>query len=1195
MNALLHVAAAVALAQITPATDAPQPSSPERSLELFRLEDGFRIELIASEPLIAEPSGITWDEDGRLLVSELHGYNLEGHLDVQELNRSGVLDRAVRRIPAAPEARRAAERDTFGRVKLLEDTDGDGRMDRASLWADRLPPCYGLLAVRGGVVVACAPDIVFLADRDGDGEAEVRETLFTGFGRGALERGINTPRPGLDNWIWFGRGHGGEITGARLDAPVPIGNTDFRIRGDGTAIEPVTGGTGTFGITFTDFGDRFLITGGNHAYFATPLPHRALLRNPFVPSPGADANASTHDRIFPISAPHPWRLQRSQDPAWVRFYGSREATASGYFTSACGPVIYRADAFPPEYHGSHFSCEPQNNLVHRCIPERDGAGYRLRRPAGDEEREFLASSEKWFRPTGLFVGPDGALWIVDMYREIIEDYSAIPRFLQQQYGLVRGMDRGRIWRVVHESTPAIESPRLGAATIAELVEHTGHPNAWWRETAQRLLVERGDPAAAPLLSERVRTGRTPQSRLHALATLDGLGALGAGDIRAGLDDASWGVRRHALRLAGEWLDRDGAVLDRVIELAADGDASVRLQAALTLGDSRDERAIAALAEIATRRGDERWVAAAVASSAATTAPALIERIVAAGHDRARLAGEVLDLLSQTVGARGEHREIARLLGALAARGLDATIQERCLGGLETGLRRGAPGGFDDASGLRALTILLESPDGAVRDRAFAVVGALSLDGAPFLERAFARAASAAIDETLDLAERLASLRLLANAPFDVKRSACEGLLEPRQPDSLQLGAVAALASSDDAGVGPALLARWRRYTPALRAAVLDAVFARSSRLPALLDAFDSGEVEVAALSALQRSRLTENESEEIRRRAVGVLGDARGTRPGPDVYERFAAALERSRSPERGAALFEQHCLPCHRVGDRGHEVGPDLASERERADETLLDDILAPSTQITAGYSAYVVTTRDGRAVSGVLANESATSVTLRAERGVEETILRRSIRTFTVSPVSLMPDNLATLLSPADVADIIAYLRSTFGEVLPGSVTLFDDEAEFVSSLTDGGGVAALVREDVFSGSAALTVTPPQRYAARIPGWSFRIAERPVPGEYRFLRLAWKTTGGDGVMVEIAADGRWPPARSPKRRYYSGKNTTEWEARRVSERAPAEWTVITVDLWRDSGDFTLTGIAPTAMGGVARFDRIELLRRIE
>ena len=270
-----------ALAQIPKPTDAPKPMSPEQSAAAFKLPDGFRMEIVASEPLIASPSAVCWDERGRMFVGELHGYNLAGQLDIEELNQTGKLDTQVRRVQADEKFKRAAQAGTFGVVKLLRDTNGGGRMDAADVWATNLPPIYGLVPARGGIIVACAPDIVFLADRDDDGKAETRDVLFTGFPTGELERGINAPQWGADGWIYFGRGWGGgKITGPHLPAPVELPGSDFRIRSDGSAIEPVTGATHTFGFAMTESGDRFTVNTTIPGISIAPLPWRYLARNP---------------------------------------------------------------------------------------------------------------------------------------------------------------------------------------------------------------------------------------------------------------------------------------------------------------------------------------------------------------------------------------------------------------------------------------------------------------------------------------------------------------------------------------------------------------------------------------------------------------------------------------------------------------------------------------------------------------------------------------------------------------------------------------------------------------------------------------------------------------------------------------------------------------------------------------------------
>ena len=420
--------------------DAPQPLSPAESARLFQVPSGYQIRLLASEPLIREPSGICWDDKGRCFVCELHGYNVEGQYDIDELNKSGQLDLEVRRIQASEAAKKKAEAETYGTVKLLRDTDGDGMMDQAIVWADHLPPCYGIAAANGGLLVACAPHIVFLKDSDGDDKADVNEKLFSGFGTGNLERGINAPTLGPDGWYYFGRGWaGGEITGPHLAKPVTLPATDFRIRADGSAIEPVSGSTKTMGMAFTPSGERFVCTTTHPGLYVTPIPWRYLMRNPDAAAPLLDAPASDDTRVYPISKPHPWRTKREQHAEYFAFYRKislSDAAASGYFTSACGPLVWR---------GQYFVCEPAQNLIHRADIVRDGTRLRLERVKGEEQSEFLASRDSWFHPMSLARTPDGNMAICDFYREIIEDYSAIPRHLQQQYGVTHGNDRGRIW------------------------------------------------------------------------------------------------------------------------------------------------------------------------------------------------------------------------------------------------------------------------------------------------------------------------------------------------------------------------------------------------------------------------------------------------------------------------------------------------------------------------------------------------------------------------------------------------------------------------------------------------------------------------------------------------------------------------------------------------------------------------------
>jgi len=489
------------LAQIPKPTDAPKAMTAEQSAAAFKLPEGFRMEVVASEPLIASPSAVCWDERGRMFVSELHGYNLAGQLDIDELNKTGKLDTQVRRVQADEKFKLAAKVGTFGVVKLLRDTNGDGRMDTVDVWATNLPPVYGLVPALGGLIVACAPDIVFLADRDGDGKVDTRKVLFTGFPTGELERGINAPLWSAYGWIYFGRGWGGgKITGPHLREPVQLPGSDFRIRADGSAIEPVTGGTHTFGFAMTESGDRFTVTTTVPAIFIAPLPWRYLARNPDAVTPSLEI--STGDRrAYSISKPHPWRQKRADDPAYFKYYNSRygaaESEADGWFTAVCGPLVYQ-DNVLPGLQGHYFVCEPAGNLIHRAVIEADGSALKIRRRAGEDKSEFAASVDAWSHPMNLTHGPDGCIWITDYYREIIEDYSAIPRHLQQQYGVYAGHDRGRIYRLTHRDAPHAPAADMSRLEAKELVrECASRSSGDVRPRNDSLLNARINPPCSP--------------------------------------------------------------------------------------------------------------------------------------------------------------------------------------------------------------------------------------------------------------------------------------------------------------------------------------------------------------------------------------------------------------------------------------------------------------------------------------------------------------------------------------------------------------------------------------------------------------------------------------------------------------------------------------------------------------------------
>jgi putative membrane-bound dehydrogenase-like protein len=1145
--------------QIAKPTDAPKPLPPEESAKQFRLPKGFQLELIATEPLIRQPSGMCWDERGRLFVCELHGYNLEGQYDIEKLNKMGKLDKVVRRLSADEEATRKAQAGQYGTVKQLIDTNGDGRMDKVQVWADRLPACFGICPARGGVIVICAPDIVFLADRDGDGKAEVREKLFTGFNDVIIERRMNSPQWGLDNWIYVARGRGGRITGPNLDEPVDLPAIDFRFKADGSAIEPISGGTGTFGFAFNAEGDRFTISTGTPGIQVAPLPWRYLARNPDAAIRVTERNAANYQRTYPISRPHPWREKRAADPGFNKYYrdryGAAESTPNGFFTSACSPLIYQDNAIPG-LRGHLLACAPAQNFVHRAIVERDGAKLNLSRHPDEEKSEFLPSSDIWFHPIKLAHGPAGGVWIADYYREIIEDYSAIPRYLQQQYGLKDGENHGRLWRLVHdgmpEGHPSFDMARLDPL---ELARETGSHRFWRRQTSRRLLVERGqiDKATLNILVKWVKEPQDRSGAINALYTLDGLGRLTAELVSSALGSSEPGVRRHALRLAEKRFDLSENLLKAVVEMVDDKSPMVRLQLALSLGESVDPRATAALAHLVIRYADDEWLADAILSSLGGRAGRMLLALLDKEEDASHLHA-LIERLCVTIANRRNPEEFSAAL-IRVTKLKDVRLQRLCLKGFRKPIKSSIRVSLGK-SAREALKSLTSVRDGKVQGEAIGLVRVLKLES-----------------ET----ERMDRINTAIKRVGDVKLS-----VEKR------IAAVDGLAAENDSKIATRILDAFPVATPAVRRAILEAVFARSDYLPEVVSAVEKNRVPASALNSIQRSTLLQLSDVLVRKRAMELFKPLRSV--DEKTLQRFIAALTKPRNEVNGEKMYRTHCSTCHHAHGVGFAVAPDLTSEFRRAEETIVRDILAPSEVIEPGHETWMVKTTDGRSLTGILSSESAASLVLSLPGGQQLDILRKEVSSIKALPVSLMPESLSQVLKPSDVADLIFWLRRP-----PARQVLFDDDPAFIKLLIDGKGTARIDTKNPYQGTSALRVTPPQRYSVRIKDWDFRIREKPGPGEYRYLQLAWKTDGAKGVLIELADNGKWPPAEKPLRRYYSGQNTTKWQATQISPKAPQKWTVITRDLWRDFGEFTLTGIAPTAMDGPVLFDRIELLRAVE
>lgn len=957
--------------------DAP-PLSPQESLKSYRASEDFHLELFAAEPMVVSPVEIAFDENGRAYVAEMIDY------------------------PEDPPPGKPAR----SRIRLLEDTDGDGKADRSTIFAEQVLEVSGLLPWKGGLIVTSAPDILYMKDTNGDGRADERRVLYTGFPKVNPEGRITNLRLGIDNWIYAANnGADGKITSPEHPdrPPVLVRGADFRFHPMRELAEPASGPT-QFGMTFDDWGNRFLSQNTVHIRHAV-LPMQYLRRAPLLEVHAVSQDISDHGRpnvrMFPLTRPQSWRRQRTRlrQQRYDEHKLNRTEQVGGYFTAATGGTVYTGDAFPPEYRGNVFTADVSGNLVHRDILTPDGVTFSARR--AKEGIEFLASTDVWTRPCNFANAPDGLLYMTDIYREFIETPESIPEEIKKNMDFWSGADMGRIFRIVPNRPVRKGSLRvsLGAMSAAGLVKQLANPNGWHRQTAQRLLVERQDRTAVPLLQEMARRDALPQARLHALWTLEGISALDPALVVAALKDPDAHVREHAVRLAEEFPSK--TIADAVLSLASDPAPRVQFQMALTLGQFRDARTLPALAALARRHAADQWFRTAALSSAAASPLEFFEMV----RDEQFLAP-----VGSLIGARRQPAEIARFLRDLARTkqpqpGLVALIR---------GLNMSGAARVNVPKAEAAVRPLLEkSPE-----LGWQIARVIEL---PELIR---RAGGEAFDGGESLSRRANAIRTLRGGQYATEGPVLRKVLDSHPPAELQAAAVESLAAFDDPGVSELLISRWRSFSPEARRKTLNALLNHRNRIPALLQALENGRIEISAVDVEARSRLIADPDPANAARARKLLAGDSTDRA--KVTQSYMDALKLKGDVIRGKAAFDENCARCHMPRKQGGRVGPDLSGINNKTKEELLTSILNPSYAIEARYVNYVVTTRDGRMYDGVIANETPGAITLRggSEEG-DQTILRQNIAEIRASSVSLMPEGLEQSMSKQDIADVIAYLR--------------------------------------------------------------------------------------------------------------------------------------------------------------------------
>jgi putative membrane-bound dehydrogenase-like protein len=959
------------------------PVPADQAGKTFALQHGFRLELFAAEPLVASPVDACFDENGRMYVAEMRDYPFSW--EPTRLNPAG-----------------GGKKDA-GVVRLLEDTDGDGKADRSVIFADKLTWPVSVCCYRGGVFVLAPPHLHYFKDTDGDGRADVHQIVLSGFGRDNVQAIANSLKWSLDNRIVFAAGrNGGALTrdGRKL---LGVHGQDLAIDPATLAITPITGGE-QFGLSFDDWGNRFVCNNSNHIEQVV-LEERYLRRNPYFAASNAIRTIAKEGPAAPVfrkSPPEPWRIVRTRrrvsDPAMLRTLPFTEQFAVGYFTSAAGVTIYRGGAYPAEFRGNAFIGDVGGNLVHRKTLRRDGPLMIAQR--ADEDTEFLTSTDNWFRPVNFVNAPDGTLFILDMYRETIEHPYSIPDDIKSHLDLQSGDDRGRIYRLLPTGNNRLTFPKLGGLGTLDLVRQLESDNAWNRETAQRLLVERHDVAATSALERMAGDSSIPLARLHALYTLDGLSALSDRVLLARLADPEPRIRAHAVRLSESRLKQSPALLAAAARLTEDRDRLVRFQLALSLGEAEPLAASGPLARLARGAAADELLRSAILTSAATNADRILLELLADQSFASRT--EAAGMLGDLAAIVGAQPDVPRIVPVLKRVFEGHSQQVGVLRGLGEGLAR------------RGVSI-----SSLVADRA----------SDPALKKAaeemFTRAARTASDDSQPEPDRISAVRLLAFAPFPQAGPVLPELLLPRVPADLQSEAVAALTNQSDRRVAGLLIERWRSLGPKLRRDVIDGLIRKPVWLNDVFAAIENRQISAGEIDRDVKQLLLNHPNPKLRDRARTLFAaDRRGNVAA--ILEAYRLALGGPARADRGRTIYERRCASCHRVADFGYAVGPDLASVQNKSPADLLVAILDPSREAQPNYIAYTLVTHQGMVHTGIIAGESAAGVTLRRADGKEDHILRTQIEELASTGKSLMPEGLEKDISPQEMSDLIAFIKS-------------------------------------------------------------------------------------------------------------------------------------------------------------------------
>jgi putative membrane-bound dehydrogenase-like protein len=876
-----------------------------------------------------------------------------------------------------------------------------------------------------GVLVTDAPNLLYLEDTDGDGQANIMDTVLTGFALTNPQHNASSPMYGIDNWIYVAHQEsvstrtykdefGDEGAAIRFahekNAPALPKNADgrsLRFQPDKKLLE-MTASNCQFGQTFDKWGHWFGCNNSNQGYHEV-IADRYFRRNPDLHVSDATQDMSDHlnaAEVFPTTI-NPDR---------------QILTDVGVMTSACGLTAYLGDAFPAPYNGNvTFVAEPVSNLVHVDVLKDSGASFRASRIL--QHKEFLSSTDAWARPVNFYVGPDGALYVLDYYRRVIESPEWMSDEAINAGNLYDGMDKGRIFKITPANFKPAESAnniKLGDATSDELVKYLASPNYWWRLNAQRLLVDRQDKnAIAPLVT--MTKSDNEVGRLHALWTLEGMGALQQAQIENALKDAVAGVRENAIKLAELHLKDFPALTNALLPLVNDNDPKVRFQLLLTLGSVNTPSAIEISNKLLFKDINDNWVQIAALSAPAAQAPALLQTVLNNYHEKEEAYASLVEKITAMIGGADNTSQIHALISSGAQKG--GSIQAAILKGLANGLRRGKTK-LAKADQQQLVNTFFETGDAATRESALQLLKATGITDAPLKDASIKKAVAMMNDAAGNAVKRAAAIRFVTLGDAAQYSDDLKKLIDAKQESVVQSAAVSAYGTIKGSDVGEFFISKWPVLTPDIRSLAIDVFMRDSLREAMLIDALERNKINPGSVSFSTSVQLMQNKNESLRNRARAIF--TKTEQQGKKLNEQYKDALQMNGDAEKGKQVFVQNCAICHQVrGKIGVAIGPDLGTVHNWTKQDIMVNILDPDLSISSGYDTWQAELNSGEKVVGIIASETPAAITLRNQGKVDRTINRQDIKTLTALSTSAMPKDLAQRIDQKQMADLLAFLR--------------------------------------------------------------------------------------------------------------------------------------------------------------------------